>query len=82
MEAWILSQTAEEMLNAFERKVLRKIYGLGLDNGQWRNKRYNHKVYNLYKETDLTKNFRLRRLQWMGHVTRMKDERLPKKALE
>jgi hypothetical protein len=30
----------------------------------------------------LTKNIRLRSLQWVGNVVRMKDERVPKKASE
>jgi hypothetical protein len=32
--AWTLSQTAEEMLYVFYRKVLRRIYGPVLVNGQ------------------------------------------------
>jgi hypothetical protein len=30
----------------------------------------------------LTKNIRLRRLQWMSHVVRMKEGRVPKKAFK
>ena len=69
------------MLNAFQRKVLRKIYGPVLANGQWRNP-FNNDIYNYYKEMELTRNIRLRRLQWVSHVLRMKDERAPKKALK
>jgi hypothetical protein len=69
------------MLNAFEKKVSRKIYGPVLDNGQWQNT-YNHEIYNSYTEMELTKNIRLRRLQWMGNDTRMKNEKVPKKALK
>ena len=36
----------------------------------------------MYKEMELTGNIRLRRLQWVGHMLRMKDERAPKKALK
>jgi hypothetical protein len=31
---------------------------------------------------ELTGNIELRRLQWVGHVLRMKDERAPKKELK
>jgi hypothetical protein len=31
---------------------------------------------------ELIRNIRLRRLQWVGHVMRMKDERGPKKTLQ
>jgi hypothetical protein len=33
-EAWTLSQTAEKMFDAFERNVLRRIYGPVLIKGQ------------------------------------------------
>jgi hypothetical protein len=36
----------------------------------------------MYKEMELTKNIRLRRLQWVVRVMGKKDERVPKKALE
>jgi len=39
-KAWTLSQTTEKMLNAFERRVLRKIYGPMLVHGQLPNKIY------------------------------------------
>ena len=37
------------MAETFDRKVLRKTYGPGLANGQWRNK-YKNEIYHLYKE--------------------------------
>jgi hypothetical protein len=52
-----------------------------LDNGQWQN-RYNHEIHKIYKEMELRKNIRLRRLQWVGHVMGIKEERVPKKALK
>jgi hypothetical protein len=36
----------------------------------------------LYKEVEPTKNIRLRRLQLVGHVMRMKEERVPRRALQ
>jgi hypothetical protein len=80
-EAWTLSQTEEKMFDAFNGKVLRKIYGPEWVNGQWRN-RYNHEIRNLYKEVELTRNIRLRRVQWVGHVIRLKDERVLKKVMK
>jgi hypothetical protein len=78
---WRLLQTAENVLNEFERKVLRKIYGPVLINGHWQ-KTYNQEIYKLYKEMELTRNIRLRRLQQVGRAMRMKDETVPKKALK
>jgi hypothetical protein len=58
-------------ITAFERNVLRKIYGLVLVNGQQQN-RYNQDIYKLYNEMEQTRNISLRRLQWVGHVMKMK----------
>jgi hypothetical protein len=43
--------------------------------------KYNCNNYKLYKENELTRNVRLRSMQWAGHVMGMKEERVPKKAL-
>ena len=51
---WTLSHSAEKMLNACEKKALRKICGILLANGQYRN-RCNNEIYNLYKEMELTR---------------------------
>lgn len=52
-----------------------------LDNRQWQN-RYNHELYNIHKETELTKNIKFRRLQWIGCVMKMNNKWVPMKALE
>jgi len=39
-------------------------------------------MYRLCKEMELTRNIRLRVLQWVSWVMRMRDERVPKKALK
>ena len=52
-----------------------------LANGQWRNE-YKHKVSILFKEMELTRNSRWRRLQGLGHVMRMKEESVLKEALK
>ena len=51
-----------------------------LVNEQWQN-RYNNEIFKLYKEMELTRNIRYRRLQWLGYVI-MKDEQVPKKAVK
>lgn len=67
------------MLDKFERKVLRKIYGPVKEDEAWRI-RYNHELYQLYKEPPLSTHIKLRRLQWAGHVQRMPEHRVAKKA--
>ena len=68
------------MLNALERKVLRKIYGPLRVNGHWRN-RYDDEICKLYKEVELSRNIRWRRLQRVGHAIRVMDERVSEKSL-
>jgi hypothetical protein len=51
-----------------------------LGNERWQNK-YNQEIYKLYKEMELIRNIRWRRLQWVGHVV-LKDEWVPKKAMK
>jgi hypothetical protein len=48
----LVSQKYKLMLNAFERKVLRKVCRPVLDKGQCRN-RYNNENCNLYKKMEL-----------------------------
>jgi len=66
-ETWTLSQRAETMVNAFERKMLRRIYGPVQENEQWRI-RYNHQIYQLFAEANLATTIRLQRLKWAGHL--------------
>jgi hypothetical protein len=64
-------QTAEKILNAFEVKVPRKLCGPVLGNGQWWS-RYDHEIYILSKEVELTRNIRLTRLGgWAGLVLKV-----------
>jgi hypothetical protein len=79
-ETWVLSQKSENAMRVFERKILRRIFGPVNDNGQWRI-RYNHEVYELHKGPDLVTCIKIRRLSWSGHIQRMENTRIPKKAL-
>jgi len=74
---WTLTQTSEQMLNTFERKILRRIYGLTRDGGCWR-PRWNNKLYSLYSEPNIVEDIKIRRLEWAGHIQRMEEERIPK----
>ena len=48
-ETWTLTKSAETVLNTWERKVLRKIFGPTKDENGWR-MRTNKEVYDLYKD--------------------------------
>jgi hypothetical protein len=78
-ETWSLLQNAENKLGAFEKKILRRIYGPIHENGKWRC-RYNTELYELYKNIDIVNDVELR-LQWAGHVIRMPEEMIPWKVM-
>jgi hypothetical protein len=46
-ECWTLSRTNEKMVDVFERKILRRIYGPIKDRDQWRC-RFNKELYDLF----------------------------------
>jgi len=50
------------MVNAFERKILRRIYGAVQENEQWII-RYNNEIYQLFGEADLATTIRLQKLK-------------------
>jgi hypothetical protein len=82
LESCTLTEEDENLLEVFERKVLRKIYGGIQENEQWR-ALYNDELMNLYRNPSITSYLRAQRLLWIGHVQRMDiNERIPKKSFE
>jgi hypothetical protein len=63
----------ELQLAVFERKVLRKIIGPIQDTDQWRRRRYNEELYQLYAEPEIVKWIRSARLRWAGHIVHMRE---------
>ncbi|KAJ4445683.1 hypothetical protein ANN_12368 [Periplaneta americana] len=78
-EAWVLTNN-ENMLAVWERKVLRKIYGPHFENGQFRS-RTNKELMELYGEPSIVSFIKKGRLRWLGHLERVPEGRLPKRAL-
>jgi len=75
-----LTQTAEQMLNTFERKLLRRIYGPTQEGGRCY-PRWNSEPDSLYNEPNIVKDIKIRRLGWAGHIIRIDEEGIPKKVL-
>ena len=71
-ESWTLTSAGVKLLSAYERRVLRLIFGTACINGEWRI-RYNQELYKLYNHPDIIKKIQTRRLRWAGHVERMDD---------
>lgn len=80
-ETWTLTRRLEEMLDTFERKVLRKIYGPVRGEAGWR-VRHNHELKQLYGDRTLVDHIKIQRLRWAGHVERMSEDQVPKKILK
>ena len=80
-ETWTLTSKTEKMLLTWERKILRKIYGPTKENGQWRIKT-NEEMRTKYKSQDIVTVIKIRRLEWLGHVSRMNKIRGVKKFCE
>ena len=68
------------MLNTFERKILRRIYGATQEGGCWRH-RWNNELYSLYSEPNIVEDIKIRRLEWAGRIIRTEEERIPKKKV-
>jgi hypothetical protein len=77
---WTLTQITEQILNTFERKILRRIYGPIQERERWL-PRWNNELYTLYNDLNIVEDIKIRRLGWAGHIIRMEEERIPKKVL-
>ena len=69
-ETWTLTKADERIIDAFERKILRRIYGGIITDGEWR-RRTNQELYSLFQDESASTFIRVGRLRWAGHVARM-----------
>jgi hypothetical protein len=78
---WTLTQTTEQMLKIFERKILRRICGRIQEEVCWC-PRWNNELYRLYNVLNIVEDIKVIRLGWAGHIIRMEEGRIPKKGSE
>ncbi|KAG8239856.1 hypothetical protein J437_LFUL014809 [Ladona fulva] len=78
INTWVMNKNGERILEAFEWKILRKIYGPINDQGLW-HRRYNFELYRLFSEPDIVKNINISSMGWVGHVIRMGNDQIPKR---
>jgi thiamine kinase-like enzyme len=60
---------------------LRRIFGPVNKECLWRIRR-NDELKQLYRELEISEVIRFKQLQWAGHVIRMEEHRIPKKAVQ
>ena len=75
-ESWTMRAHQEKRLNVFHMCCLRRILGI-----TWQDKMTNKVVLEKAGIPSLYTLLKQRRMQWPGHVTRMKDGRIPKNLL-
>jgi hypothetical protein len=79
-ETWVLTKREENQLLVFERKVLRTICGLKIENGVYR-RRNNHELDKEFDSPNALNVTKTSRLHYHpGHMIR-RPEDLPQKAL-
>ena len=75
-EAWALQKADENLLDVFQRNCLRIVLGTRLTD-----RISNSRLYEKCGSIPLSGAIMKERLRWLGHVLRMKDDRLPKIVL-
>jgi hypothetical protein len=81
-EIWSPTLREEHRLRVFEKRVLRRIFGLkgGEVTGGWR-KLNSEELHNLYSSPNIIKMMKSRRMRLAGHVARMRKKRNAYKIL-
>ena len=79
-EAWTLTKKEEQALLIFKRKIFRRIYGPKYENGEWRS-RTNRELEEMSEGENIVKWIKGQRISCLGHLERMKEDRMSKKIL-
>jgi hypothetical protein len=67
----------KNILQRFERKIIRRIYG-PVRESRIRN---NEEIDNIIRKKDIVRFVKARRISWIGHVERMEDSRMLKRVM-
>jgi hypothetical protein len=79
-ETWVMKETIKNKLVVFERKVLRRIFGLKKErDGTWRIKT-SDELDELIRHKNIINHIKAQRLSWFGHLHRMTEERMVKRV--
>jgi hypothetical protein len=81
-ETWSLKLRQEHRLKVFEKRVLRRIFGLKKNDvtGQ-RRKLHSGELHNLYSSPYTIRQIKSRRMRWAGHVARVGEGRIVYRVL-
>jgi len=73
-----LTKKEEQALLIFEKKIFRGMYGPKYENGEWKS-RTNRELEEIRKGKNMVKWIKGQRINWLGHLERMEEDRMPKK---
>ena len=76
-ECWGMCESDKRSLNTFHTGSLRRILGI-----HWPEILSNAELYKRTNSEPLSQCIKNKRLRWLGHILRMKEKRIPKKALQ
>ena len=62
-------------------KIFRRIYGPKYEDGEWKS-RSNRELEEMSKGENIVKWIKGQRISWLGHLERMKEDRMPKKIFD
>ena len=80
-ECWVLLCHQEPKLESFHHRCLRAILGIS-KNQQWEQRITSQEIRQRWGDTaTVTQKVAARRLEWLGHLARMPEHRLPQKCL-
>jgi hypothetical protein len=77
-ETWVMTKKEEQALLVFNRKIFRRMYGPKYENGEWKT-RMNQELEEMSKGDNIVKWIKGQRISWLGHLERMKENRMPYK---
>ena len=78
-EAWTFTKKEEQAVLIFERKIFRRIYGTKCGNGE-RKSRTSRELEEMSKGENTVKWIKGQRINRLGHLERMEEDRIPKKV--
>ena len=63
----MLAKKEQGTVRRFERKIVRRVYGLIKEDAEWRI-RNNQDIDKLLKHKDIVRFVKAQRIQWLGHL--------------
>jgi hypothetical protein len=80
-EIWAMTAMDMKRLHTWDRRILRRTYGLVVEQTIWRI-RSNQELRKPHKDLDIVADIKKEAFEWIGHLVRMDQGRAVKKIFE